>query len=303
MPRPALVVLSALLFCGLSACKVSDDAIAASQQMTSTASTLNGYYSALEDTVTDTITLYELDAALSGIPFGDNDRKLIETTRAELENRRHMAAALAKLAESMAALTKNSSAADVDKSATALGNELVSIKALPSGSPIPDILGKAGNLLMQIAQQHEEKKAARAMDETLQAVGDLFEKEKPTYDSIARSHARQASEVAKNLINANQVDFAPMLTPPLKPFSLTALPPGPTLQTQLKPLALSRLDAATDMATQKEERASAAMLDALREMSSRVHLLATEKPMPIRESPFSLKLVEDWVQSWTTLLI
>ena len=51
---------------------------------------------------------------------------------------------------------------------------------------------------MQLVQQHDEKKAARAMDETLQAVGDLFEKEKPTYDSIARMHVRQASQVAKD---------------------------------------------------------------------------------------------------------
>src|ERR1700753_409402 len=184
MTRPALVVFSALLFCGLSACKVSDDAIAASQQMTSTASTLNDFYSTLEDSVTDTITLYELDAALSGIPFGDNDRKLIETTRSELENRKQMAAALAKLAASFATLPKTSSATAVDKSATALGKELVSIQALPSGSPVPDVLGKAGNALMQLAQQHEEKKAVRTIDQTLEAVGDLFEKEKSTYDSI-----------------------------------------------------------------------------------------------------------------------
>ena len=303
MNRPALVVLSALLFCSLSACKVSDDAIAASQQMTSTASTLNDYYSTLEDSVTDTITLYELDAALSGIPFGDNDRKLIQATRGELENRKKMADALAKLAASFATLTKNSSASDVDKSATALGKELVTIQALPSGSPVPDALGKAGNALMQLVQQHDEKKAARAMDETLQAVGDLFEKEKPTYDSIARTHIRQASQVAKDLINANEVDYSSMLSPALKPFSLSALPSNPTLQMQLKPLALSRLDTATNTASQKEERASAAMLDALREMSSRVHLLATEKPMPNREAPFSLKLVEGWIQSWTAALV
>jgi hypothetical protein len=302
MTRRVLVVLSALLFCSVSACKVSDDAIAASQQMTSTARTLNHFYSTLEDSVTDTITLYELDAALSGVPFGDNDRKLIETTRSELENRKHMALALAKLAASFATLTKNSSASDVDKSATALGNELVSIKALPSGSPIPDILGKAGNLLMQLVQQHDEKKAARTIDETLQAIGDLFEKEKPTYDSIARMHIHEASQVAKDLINANEVDYSSMLTPALKPFSLSALPSNPTLQTQLEPLALSRLNTATDTAVQREEKASAAMLDALREMSSRVHLLATEKPMPLREAPFSLTLVEDWVQSWTALI-
>src|ERR1700742_3704714 len=213
MTRPALVVFSALLFCSLSACKVSDDAIAASQQMTSTASTLNDYYSTLEGSVTDTITLYELDAALSGIPFGDNDRKLIQATRGELENRKKMADALAKLAASFATLTKNSAASDVDKSATALGKELVTIQALPSGSPVPDALGKAGNALMQLVQQHDEKKAARAMDETLQAVGDLFEKEKPTYDSIARTHIRQVSQVAKDLINANEVDYSSMLSP------------------------------------------------------------------------------------------
>lgn len=303
MTRPALVVLSALLFCSVSACKVSDDAIAASQQMTSTASTLNDFYSALEDTVTDTVTLYELDAALSGIPFGDNDRKLLETTRHEVENRKQMAASLAKLAASFATLTNSSAASDVDKSATALGNELVTIKALSSDSPLPDALGKAGNLLIQLVQQHDEKKAARAMDETLQAISDLFAKEKPTYDSIARTHIHQASQVARDLISANEVDYSSMLAPALKPFSLSALPSNPTLQTQLKPLAMSRLDTATDTATQKEEKASTAMLDALREMSSRMNLLANEKPMPIREAPFSLRLVEDWAQSWAASLI
>jgi hypothetical protein len=94
-----------------------------------------------------------------------------------------------------------------------------------------------------------------------------------------------------------------MFTPALKPFSLSALPSNPTIQPQLKQLALSRLDTATDTAVQKEVKASTAMLDALREMSSRVHLLATEKPMPIRGDPFSLKLVEDWVQSWAASFI
>ena len=303
MARPAVVVLSAVLFCSLTACKVSDDAIAASQQMTSTASTLNDYYSALEDSVTETIKLFELDAAISGIPYGDSDRKLQETTRSELANRKQMAVALASLAASFAELTRSSAASDVDKSAKALGNELVAIKALPGGPPIPEALGRVGNLLIQIVQQHDEKKAARTMDETLQAVGDLFEKEKPAYDSIASTHIRQASIVAKDLINANDVDFGPMLTPALKPFSLSAVPSNSTLQSQLKPLALARLDTATDGAIHKEERASAAMLDALREMSSRVHLLATEKPLTIREAPLSLKLVEDWVETWAVPFI
>jgi hypothetical protein len=287
----------------LTACKVSDDAIAASQQMSSTATALNAYYSALDSAVGDTISLYELDGAISGIPFGDNDRKLLEATRAELRERKEMADSLARLALSMSTLSSLKVASDVDTSATQLGNELIAVKALPSGSSVPDGLGKAGNLVLQIVQQHDEKGAARAMDETLKAVGDLFENEKPTYDSIARTHDREASQVAGDLIKSNAVDPSPMLRPALKPFALTSLPPSPDLEATLKVLALSRLKRATEGATQKEEGASTAMLRCLREMSSRVHLLATEKPMPLRGSPFSLKLVEDWAQSWSASLM
>jgi hypothetical protein len=296
-------VLCSVLAGSLGGCKVSEDAIAASEQMTSTASALNDYYSALDAEVASTIELYELDAAMSGIPYGDADRKLQEATRAEIGKRKEMAESLAKLAASMGALPRSTAAADVQASATKLGKELVQLKALPGGSPIPDAIGKAGNFLLQIIQQHEEKKAARAMDETLKSVGDLFSAEKPLYDSVARTHVRAAGQIAQDLINANAVDPNPMLAPALKPFGLASLPPSAALQASLKPVELKHLQDATDELINKEEAASAAMLDALREMSSRVHLLATEKPMPLRGAPFSLKLVEQWAQSWAASLI
>jgi len=296
-------VLCSVLAGSLGACKVSEDAIAASEQMSSTASALNDYYSALDAEVASTIELYELDAAMSGIPYGDADRKLQEATRAEIGKRKEMAESLAKLAASMSALPRSTAAADVQTSATKLGNDLVQLKALPGGSPIPDAIGKAGNSLLQIIQQHEEKKAARAMDETLKSVGDLFSAEKPVYDSMTRTHVREASQIAQDLINANAVDPNPMLAPALKPFGLASLPPSAALQASLKPVELKHLQDATDELIKKEEAASAAMLDALREMSSRVHLLATEKPMPLRGAPFSLKLVEQWAQSWAASLI
>jgi hypothetical protein len=296
-----------LIYSGLigsiAACKVSDDAIAASQQMTSTATALNDYYSALDAGLTDTISLYELDGAISAIPFGNDDRKLSESTRDELEKRKELADALARLASAMSTLSNSKAASDVQTSATQLGNELIALQALPGGSPVPDAVGKAGNFLLQIVQQHEEKKAARAIDETLRAVGDLFEKEKPTYDSIARTHDREASQVAQDLLKSNAVDPSPMLAPALRPFDLTALPPSMPMQASLKTLALSRLQHATEEATKKDESASAAMLACLREMSSRVHLVATEKPMSLRGTPFSLKVVEDWAQSWSASLI
>lgn len=296
------LIFSALIG-SIAACKVSDDAIAASQQMTSTAAALDHYYSALDAGITDTISLYELDGAISGIPFGNDDRKLSESTRDELEKRKELADALTRLASAMSTLSNSKAASDVQTSATQLGNELIAVQALPGGSPVPDAIGKAGNFLLQIVQQHKEKEAARAIDETLIAVGDLFEKEKPTYNSIARTHDREASQIAQDLIKLNDVDPGPMLAPALKPFGLTALPPNASMQASLKTLALSRLQHATEEATKKDESASAAMLASLREMSSRVHLVATEKPMSLRGTPFSLKLVEDWAKSWSASLI
>lgn len=301
--RMCIAAFCSVLFGLVTACKVSDDAIAASQQMTSTASALSDYYTTLDTEVTDTVALYELDSALSGIPYGEEDRKLQEATHEELQKRKEMAGSLAKLASSMAALSHSTAASDVQNSAVELGNELITIKALPGGSPIPDAVGKAGHLLLQIVQQHEEKRAALAMDETLKAVGEVFGKEKPTYDSISRTHDREASQIAQDLINSNAVDTSPLLASALKPFALTPLPPSPTLQKSLRALALARLQTATEGATQKEQAASTAMLEALQEMSSRIHQLATEKPMSIRGNPFSVKLVEKWAQSWSASLI
>lgn len=116
-------------------------------------------------------------------------------------------------------------------------------------------------------------------------------------------HDLQAKQVAQDLINANAVDPSPMLGPALKPFGLGPLPPNPALLASLKSLALSRLEASAAAATRREEAASDGMLAALHEMSTRVHLLATEKAMPIRSVPFSLKAVENWAESWTASLI
>src|ERR1700758_2226262 len=285
------------LFSLVTACKVSDDAVAASTQMTATAAGLQLYYAALADSVTDTIALYELDAAISGIPFSAEERKLPEETLAEIVKRRNLAATLSMLASSMATLSNSQAPADIETNATSFGSELINLNSLPGGAIVPDAVGKAGNYLLQIVQQHEEKRAARAMDQALAAVGDLFEKEKPTYDSIARTHIVQASQVAKDLINANGVDPASMLEPALKPFALTPLPPSQQLQASLKSLALSRMQRTADETAQKEVKASTAMLASLREMSSRVHLLATDRSMPIRGNPSSLEIVKSWVAS------
>jgi len=163
----------------------------------------------------------------------------------------------------MTRLSGSTAPADVQTAATSLGNELVSVKALPGGSPVPDALGEAGNLLLQLIQQRKEKGAAQAMDQTLAAMVALFEKEKPAYDSIARTHLFQASQVAADLISRKAVDPTSMLTPALKPFGLVALQPDPQLQETLRQLELTRLQSTARDSTQHELEASAAMLPAL----------------------------------------
>lgn len=55
-----------------------------------------------------------------------------------------MAASLAGLASSMAVLVYTGIPTSVADSATRLGHEMIAMKALPGGSPVPDALGKAG---------------------------------------------------------------------------------------------------------------------------------------------------------------
>ena len=286
-----------LLFLCVFACKVSEDAAAAARQMTTTAVDLSSHYNSLAQAVTDSIALNELDASISKIPFEAKDRRPLEDTLSEISKRKDAALALAKLAASMSALSSSTVSSEVGTAASALGKELVDMKALPAGSPVPDAVGQAGKFLLQFVQQHKEKEAAQAMNGTLAAFVFLFEKEKPTYDSIFRTYIFLASQIARDLIARRAVDPSPMLTPALKPFDLTPLPADAQLRDTLQALALGRLQTSAEDASKRETDASSAMLSALEEMRSRVHLLATEKPMPIRDNPFSLKIVESWVAS------
>jgi hypothetical protein len=292
-----LVISIAVMLALFAACKVSDDASAAAQQMAATSAALTKYYDAIADSLTDTIALNELNESLLGVPFGDADRKQIEAARAEILKRRDLAQALTRLSTSFGTLTGSKASTDVATAATALGNELITVKALPGGSPVPSALGKAGDFLIQLIQQYQEKNAAQGMDGTMKALVELFKKEQQVYDSLARQHIMLASQVAKPLIDRRAVDPTPLLQPALKPFGLSANHADTQIEDTLRTLAKSRLAATANGATKQEEEASAAMLKALEEMSSRIDLLATEKPMLLRTNPLSLKVVESWAAS------
>lgn len=293
----SLVVVLLVLCVGLGGCRLSKDAVAASQQMSATALTLEAYYDALLQEQGETISLLEIDSALSGVPYRAEDSKQPVDTEAELLARKQMAVSLAALADSVTTLTNLKSANDAQVSATALGNALISAKALSPESTVPGSLGEAGRLLIRLAQQHDERKAAQAMDQTLAAVCDLFAKEQPVYDSIGRFRFRQAAAIAKDLEATNALDVTPLLNSSLQPFGLGALPVSPEVQTRLRQLAMQRVQRTVQEQAQRQGDASVAMLGGLREMSRRVHVLATGGRLAARSQPVPLHTVNEWLHT------
>lgn len=288
---PSLLLV---LLC-LTACKTSEDAVAAAQQMAATSATLSHFYDALSGTLRETVALNELNASLLQVSFDDAARKQIEQTDIEIRKRAQMATALANLSASFGSLAGSQAPANAAAAASALGTELVGLKALPDGPPIPALLGKAAGTIVQLLQEHQERKAAKAMDDTLAVLAELFAKEQPVYDSLARQRIVIAKSLTIGLLDKQAVDPTPMLTPALRPFQLSPLPASPALQTTLRSLAKARLDTSADRLSQGEAEASAAMLQALQEMSARVHTVAVGRPMASRGNPFSLTTVDGWL--------
>ena len=286
-----------VLFSSLLACRVSDDTVATAQQVAATAAGLEVFYAALAKAVSDTISLYEIDSFIAGIPFSAKDRQLAEDTRIALLKRKDMAGSLGKLATTLSSLTDTKTSAAMENAATGLGNALVEVKALPQGSPVPAALGTASSALLQLIRKQKLKQSDQVIDRTLAAVAELFESEQPVYNSLIRTRFREGAQIAKDLTTSNSVDARALLEPALKPYDLQLLPPNPQMQEALRNLALMRVQGKTEEALRTEAEASSAMFASLREINSRVHILADGHRMTLRENPPALKVVETWAAS------
>ncbi len=265
--------------------------------MAATAAGLEAFYAALAKEVADTISLYEIDGVVAGLPFSTKDRQLAEDTQLALLKRKEMAESLQHLATALSSLSDVKTSAAMGNAATGLGNALVQVEALPQGSPVPAALGTASRALLQIIRERRLKQGDQVVDRTLAAMADLFQKEQPVYDSLARTRFREGAQIAKDLTTANNVDARALLDPALKPYDLQLLSPNPQMQEALRNLALVRVQTKSEEALRTEAEASSAMLASLREMNSRVHLLADGHHMIMRGNPPALKLVQTWAAS------
>jgi hypothetical protein len=291
-------------------CHTSDDAAAAAKQLATTSADLADYYSALSQIVTADIALGDLQNSLlphaDVLPFPESNRALLNTTSSELQKRADLAKSLQNLSNAFSSLTGSTASTDVSNAASKLGTELTTLKALPQpkGAPIsvPSAIGDAGKLIVSLIQQHEERKIAPALDATIKALGDLFSAEADVYDSLNQTYLTKAASLAKYCTEKNLVDETSVLIPALQPFGLTARVSSAADTAQLKSATETQVEQRNKALVAAHQKASSAMLQAITEMSARIHQLATGGKMSSRGTPATLTTVEKWISSASTYL-
>jgi hypothetical protein len=261
------VAFAAALTCTvlLSSCKTSDQAAAAAKQLSSTSTDLCSYYKDLSTQVDDTIVLNEIQHAVFGVPFEDQDRAQLTDMKAEIKKRADLAQSLSNLASAYGTLAGSKAAGDASTAANKLGTELQTVKALPKSSPVPDAMSQAANELLDFAKTLELKKGADALQKTVSSIRQLYDNETPAYESIYKQHMVLAASLAKQLVDKDQVDLNSVLAPALKPFDFSPkLQPG-VYPPEYKDLAKVEIDQQaneqTDAAVQKTQAMSKSLKD------------------------------------------
>jgi hypothetical protein len=256
------MVLLATLVCTvlLSSCKTTDRAAAVAKELSTASGDLCSYYKDLSTQIDDTVVLNEIQHAVFGVPFEDQDRAQLTDMKKEITKRAELADSLSKLASSYGALAGSNAASDASTAASKLGTELQSVKALPKSSPVPDAMSQAANLLLEFAKSLELKKGADALQKTVSGIKQLYDGETPAYESIFKQRMVLAASLAKKLVDKDQVDLNFVLAPALKPFDF-----GPKLQSGFYPPEYKELakveitekaDQQTEAAVQKTESLS-----------------------------------------------
>lgn len=274
--RRLLLRTAALLlaFTALTACKTSQDAVNAANQLTTVSGQLATYYTDLQQQVTDTVSLNQMQAQMLGLVFDQSDLDRLNTTRDELAKRATMAEALGTLASAYSALAGSKSDADIGNACSSLAKEFGSIKALPGGAAIPDTIAQAGQLLVEAVRTHKLKQASGQIAQAVDAVNQLFEKEAPVYESINRQRLTLAQSLAVALVQKDMVDVTGSLAPALKPFGLTAKQiSGPT-PANVQHLAEAEIKSSTDSQVKSFKTSTQALSDSLSAVSKKVKAVA-----------------------------
>jgi hypothetical protein len=292
----AISILSCLIFA--NGCKTSDDAAAASTQLTATASTLTSYYSALEALNTGTDQLYQIQAVMNPLaPYDTPTKNLVADNTAEIQKREKLAAALTTLAQEFAKLSGSTDATAASTAAGNLETEVAGLKisGVSMSASNVNLMKDAVDLLVKAIQEHKEREAAAAIDKFTSALDTWFQSEEPFCNAIGSAYANVANSLAQALINQGQVDPSQFLGAVFSPYGLTPQITDPALKSKAQAILATQVSQKSAALVAAQQTATTNMEKSLSEMASRIHLVATDKPMAVRSAPITLADVQNWI--------
>jgi hypothetical protein len=298
--RKLQIGLIPILFClaFLGGCKTSDDSAAAATQLTATASSLTSYYSGLDALLSDTDQLYEIQAAINPLaPYDTATKNYVTDTAAEIQKREKLAAALTTLAQEFAKLNGSTAATDASTAAGNLNSAVTALKisSVTMSSSNVNVMKDAVDLIVKAIQEHKEREAAAAIDKFTSALDTWFQSEEPLYNTIGTNYATLTKSLVQALISQGQVDPSPFLNAVFSPYGLTPQLSDPTLKSKVQQVLSAQVDQKSEALAAAQQMATASMEKSLSEMASRIHLVATDKPMAIRAAPITLTEVQNWI--------
>lgn len=277
-------------------CRTQADAVAAASQMTITANDLAAYYSALAADVQKTGQLYQLQAAVAGIPYDAEDRSELAGHVAAMRERAAFAGDFATLTANFSKLTGSTAATDVSASAAKLETEADAMASHTPRTPEQNAIKAGLELLVHAIQEKKERDAARAVDRIAAAFSRLFANEAPNCEELAATYIATAKGMSLALLQTGDVDGGSFLAVALEPFGLSAKTGSAEIQQKLLPLEQAQVVATATAMVAKSMQATEAMQASLMEMQQRVHRVATDKPMAHRLAPVQLSAVEQWTK-------
>jgi len=280
--RKALLrtVLVLLLFCALTACKTSQDAVVAANQLALISQQLAAYYADLDQQMRDTISLNQMQSDLLGVPSDQTDLDRFSVTRDELAKRAAMAHALGALAQAYAGLAGSKAGSDVGTAASAFATELAAIKAIPGGPGISSLVTQASGALVELIRAHKLQQSSGKIAEVVSAVDKLFQKESKevtVYQSINKQRVELAESLAILMVEKNLVDVSPSLAPALKPFGLSAkLPAGPA-SADVRHLTEAEIKSSSELQIRDYNATTKSLAASLAAVANQVDAVAKEK--------------------------
>jgi len=275
--RPTLRAVAVLLaFASITACKTSTEGAAAAAQLAHTSQQLSSYYADLENQVADTVTLKQIQSeVMFESTFDSAIEKQLDQTRSELAKRQALAAAMGNVAVAYAALAGSHAAEDIGAAVSGLARQCEAIHKLPGGPAIPDVVGQATQILLDQIREKKVRKSSKALGEVVKAIAELFEAEKPLYESINADRIKLASEIARHLVKKEDVvDLNPAIAPALRPFDLKADLPVKQPPEKYRKLAAVEITARSNQQISDYAANSDALADSLTAVSERIAKVA-----------------------------